>query len=91
MPKIDTTTLPQILTIDGLDLPIAWAELVCRHNSASTVREWKLTCPFCGHTHYHGAGGLTDDPHLTIGTRGSHCDRRNNRQGGVYIIVPMPD
>ena len=39
-----------------------------------TVNQWLiLECPFCAKRHYHGAGGLSDDPRTLLGDRSAHC------------------
>lgn len=47
------------------------------------ANQWVVQrCPFCRCSHWHGAGGLNDDPREFAGHRLAHCNDAGLRQAG---------
>lgn len=51
--------------------------------------QWVIpVCPYCGQTHYHGAGGIGADSKKFLGGRVPHC--WDNLDHPNYILKPIP-
>ncbi len=51
------------------------------------VNQWRaICCPYCGKSHFHGAGSPQADPLSYLGHSGSHCvDQPPNR--GYELVL----